>query len=358
MRPGALASWPASATHSYLRLFYDAISRRGVRLAFDGAPVEDAFLRAHATEIGAFHFHWPEHIWGSCREGSVRHRGRTLLGLWRFLRLARKLRILVIWTVHNIDRHDAPDWLDRVGMRLFNRYASVVISHTEWTKETLARRLHTNPADVVVMRIGSDVRALPRENSEPVRGKDASSGPHTLLCFGLIRSYKGFDIAIRAAALLGPDYRLIVAGQALQESVAQQMREMAVSLDNVQLLLTHVSDQAVTDLIAAADAVLLPYREVTGSAVLLSALSGRRGVVASDLPFFREMLAPEPEAGELCPPDDPAALAAAIRRFFALPLVRRRAAAGRLAERYAWDRVVEPVVAKLQQLHLCDTVSE
>ena len=57
-----------------------------------------------------------------------------------------------------------------------------------------------------------------------------------------------------------------------------------------------VSDQAYSDIVAAADAVLLPYRKITGSAVLLAAWTLGRGVVASDLPYFREMADGEPES--------------------------------------------------------------
>src|SRR4051794_33359304 len=56
----------------------------------------------------------------------------------------------------------------------------------------------------------------------------------------------------------------------------------------------------------------IPYREITGSSALMSAVTFHRGVVASDLPFFRETLMGEPDAGRLALPDDPDALARTI----------------------------------------------
>jgi len=108
-----------------------------------------------------------------------------------------------------------------------------------------------------------------------------------------------------------------------------------------------LDDQEFADLMAASDAAFLPYRSVTGSAVLLTAIGFGRPVIAADLPYFREVLAPEPDAGELVGEADPALWARSIEAFFAQPLDRRREAVSRLADRYSWDRVVVPLVDAL-----------
>ena len=93
--------------------------------------------------------------------------------------------------------------------------------------------------------------------------------------------------------------------------------------------------------------MLLPYREVTGSAVLLTVLGLGRAVVAADLPYFRELLAMEPDAASLVDSSDPAAWSDAIMAILSRPVDSRRQAAGRLAERYSWERCVEPLVEAL-----------
>jgi glycosyltransferase involved in cell wall biosynthesis len=98
---------------------------------------------------------------------------------------------------------------------------------------------------------------------------------------------------------------------------------------------------------AASDAALLPYRKVTGSAVLLTAIGFGRPVIAADLPYFREVLAPEPEAATLVGGADPAAWASAIDAFFSRPVGPRHQAALRLAPRYSWNRAVTPLVEAL-----------
>ncbi len=97
----------------------------------------------------------------------------------------------------------------------------------------------------------------------------------------------------------------------------------------------------------ASEAVLLPYRKITGSGALLSAWTLGRGVICSDLPYFREML-DRGEAGLTVRPGDPAALAEGVRAWLARPATTRQEAARRAARRYEWSEVVRPVVEWLR----------
>ena len=102
------------------------------------------------------------------------------------------------------------------------------------------------------------------------------------------------------------------------------------------------------DLTAASDAILLPYRAITGSSALLSALGLGRGVLTSDLPYFREILAGEPEAGMVVSGWDTATWGNALLEYLERrPAAVRSRAALRLAARYHWDRCVEPLVDAL-----------
>ncbi len=93
--------------------------------------------------------------------------------------------------------------------------------------------------------------------------------------------------------------------------------------------------------------MLLPYRAITGSGALLAALGLGRGVVASELPYFQEILANEPDAGVTVSDWNADAWADAIARYLDRPAAARTGAAQRLAARYAWDRGVDPMVSAL-----------
>jgi glycosyltransferase involved in cell wall biosynthesis len=102
--------------------------------------------------------------------------------------------------------------------------------------------------------------------------------------------------------------------------------------------------------VGASDIVLLPYRSVTGSGAALAALTLGRGVVASSMPFFVNLLRGHPSAGRVVESGDPRPLAQAILAFLEVPADERERAARGLAARFAWADVVAPVAESLRGL--------
>ena len=81
------------------------------------------------------------------------------------------------------------------------------------------------------------------------------------------------------------------------------------------------------------------------------ALGMGRGVVASDLPYFREILGGEPDAGRRgalhgSRPCGPSTSSTYLRK----PVEARQRAALRLAEQYSWDRCVESLVGAIDDV--------
>jgi glycosyltransferase involved in cell wall biosynthesis len=189
----------------------------------------------------------------------------------------------------------------------------------------------------------------PRDRQATLAALGLQPDGHTLLCFGLARPYKGYELALQALRRLPPGYQLIVAGGVLDPAYEQTLRSVAAGQERVRLILRDVSDQESADLLHACDCVVLPYHRITGSGVLLSAFSMARGVIASDLPYFQAALAAEPEAAVLFARGDAADLARAVERYFAAPLSLRSTAARKVADRHAPDKVVRPFGEWLQR---------
>lgn len=141
-------------------------------------------------------------------------------------------------------------------------------------------------------------------------------------------------------------FQLLITGKSTNsesEKWLTAVHEAAAAVRNIHVVARKLSDQELADIIHAADCVLLPYLEIVTSASLAASATFGRGVVASDLPFFREMLACEPLAGVLTPPGDAGALRLAIEGFFSMPAEVRHRAARRLADRWNWNEIVKPV---------------
>jgi glycosyltransferase involved in cell wall biosynthesis len=94
-----------------------------------------------------------------------------------------------------------------------------------------------------------------------------------------------------------------------------------------------------------ADLVVLPYRNIEQSGVLYTALAFGRPLVLTSVGGFPEIA--EQGAARLVPPEDPGALAEALRELIADPTTRL--ALGAAAEeaartRYSWDRIAKSTI--------------
>lgn len=343
-RGPAVASWPHwYSPNPYLRLFHRALAAHGVRHVPD-VPVDPSVFRGSSPRADLLHLHWVYPLW---RTGT-----RWPWGRWLAIREAvGRLREIketgtpVLWTVHNVEPHDGFRWGERRAYAALHRLVDLRIYHSESAREEALSRFGKGGGESLVVRHGNFDGVFPSPAPEDsVRSREGiAPARRLLLCFGQVRDYKGFDVAVRATGLLDPgEVHLLVAGRPFERNGAL-LKRLAGTRNDVALVLNEIDAQRLSDLLGAADAVLLPYREVTGSGVLLHALTAGRGVIASDLPYFREILSRSPTAGVLVPPDDARALARGIRTFFDRPVERRGRAARRIADEFEWEQLVRPL---------------
>jgi beta-1,4-mannosyltransferase len=329
---------PADCPNPYLRLFYQALEPSGVEVV-EPLKVNDGWLRDRATTLDAIHIHWPETIWrpSPATGGAL----KRLIGWFSFLRLAGRLGIKRIWTVHNIVPHEARAGVDFLGSLTLARSADLLICHSEDAAEAVRRRYRPR-GTIVVMQHGNFDGVYPLARPREIVLRDLALDPHrpVVACLGEQRPYKGLDVGRAAFERLGGAVQWIVAGQPHVEmpAILGDVR----SADAV-VLNRRVSDQEFADITSAADLVWLPYHRVTGSSVILASLTLGTAVVASDLPFFRDVLAHNGPAGHLVPAGDAGALADATMSILGTPREARRAAALAIAARFDWKRTVTPV---------------
>jgi glycosyltransferase involved in cell wall biosynthesis len=239
--------------------------------------------------------------------------------------------------VHNAFDHEGAAWKRALSLRQLAG-ADRFVTHNAALAETLRERFPRTPTSVFPHPVFDDfpepAGALPRRAALE------------LLFFGLVRPYKGLDILVEALALSGRrDVRLTVAGEFWEGLAAVRARVAELGLsDLVELIPRYVGDAEAAEYFRRADAVVLPYRSVTGSGVVANALHYGRAVVASDLPGLAEVVR-DGETGWLFEAGDSGALAAVLRT-----LDRERAAqAGDAARAFgrtlSWDRFAEVVLA-------------
>jgi len=356
-----VSSETADSGNPYVRLFSEALAGAGIS-STGPFQASRAWLNAHHEEFDAVHFHWPE--WVLRRQDRWARPLYRLRGGWRlrrplrwllpfvnvpkfggFLRELKSRGKRIIWTCHNLTPHEDRTWAVGEAIRLVAASADLIITHDSHARDE-CRRVYSPAGDVVVMPHGNYEGAYPDARSAAEVRKELSlpsSGP-VLACVGQIRPYKGIELACRAVADLRQPASLIVAGDAPLRAYLRRVRSRLEELPAAVLIDRVVTDQEFADVIGASDAILMPYRSVTGSGAALAALTLGRGVVASNLPFFESLLADHPEAGRTFAAENPADFVEAITAYLAIPVERRHAAARSLAGEFAWPRVIEPVV--------------
>ena len=376
-RPYRITSLPGrTAVSSYVNLFYEALAPYGVELVGQ-LTVDRRWLKQETPKLDAIHIHWPEwflykyelslghkalhvvrtlqqlHIPGSTRLLRLLRTAKRLRGgldFRAFLDATRRAGLRIIWTFHNAEAHTDPDYSDRVAFRMLSTRADLVICHSESARNEYLRT-YGPPRRLVVMPIGNyeSVFLPARPRDEVLQDLGLRADIPVLCCVGRLRGNKGLDIAVEAVARLDHRVQLIIGGSPDPRFDTEDLRAALSSIPGTVLISRRLSEQEVVDILVASNVALLPYRKVTGSAALMSAITLGRGVVASDLPYFREILQDEPDAGVLVEPGNAAALAAGVECYLAVPSDVRQEAALRLSNRYQWPKVVGPVGAVLQE---------
>lgn len=233
------------------------------------------------------------------------------------LRRLRRLRRAVI--CHNVVLHEARRGSEALTRQVLGR-ADLLVTHAPQQNEELAELgLGTRPRlELFHPRfVASDFAAPPDPAAVKAFRSEAGDPELLLLCFGAVRPYKGFDLALRALARVPASIRasLIIAGRFWEgsDSYRRLVDELGLA-GRVTLIDRYVGNDEAAVLFSASDGVLLPYRSASQSGVAQLAFAYGKPVIATAVGGLPAAIRDGVD-GLLCPPDDVPALAASIERF-------------------------------------------
>jgi glycosyltransferase involved in cell wall biosynthesis len=225
----------------------------------------------------------------------------------------------------------------RAQRKLYERVDAVVV-HSEHGAARLRDELRIDPAKVHVIPHGAFTHLADKPLGDRTLPPElASIEQPVVLCFGLIRPYKGIDVLLDAWRGI-EDAELWIVGLPKMDLAPLQ----AVAPPGVRFVPRFVGDDEIPTFFHRADLVVLPYREIDQSGVLATALAFGSPLLLTDVGGFPEVAAAG--AAELVPPGDAPALHDALVRLLADPDARARLAAGaealaRPGGSHAWDTI-------------------
>lgn len=172
-----------------------------------------------------------------------------------------------------------------------------------------------------------------------------------LLFAGFVRPYKGLDILLEAMPMVLAErpLHLLVAGEFWQGvALYQEQIERLGIGEAVTLVDEYLPNEQLAACVQRADVMVLPYRSATQSAIIQTAFGQGTPVITTNVGGLAEVVDHE-RTGLVVSPEDPAALAAAINRFFGEemgPGLRENVV--KENGRFAWGRLVD-VLEKLME---------
>jgi glycosyltransferase involved in cell wall biosynthesis len=201
----------------------------------------------------------------------------------------------------------------RVLLMLVKRLSDGFMVHFPDQKASLVTEYQFNASRIAVIPHGTEYLRGALSSSDASR-----DGTPEILYFGNITPRKGIDDLMRAVGLLrtrGHKFNLTVAGKLRPDQAwyLSELKALAVfeGLEGVVTFPGFIEAAAIPPLMANADVVVFPHREVPSASGSLATAKGIAGkIVITDHPRLKHQLGTYPAT--TASPNDPHALAAAI----------------------------------------------
>lgn len=256
------------------------------------------------------------------------------------LLLPRRPRVL---TAHDVLPREPRPGQRAAQRRLYERFDAIIV-HSEHGRARLTGELGIDPARVHVIPHGVFEHLAARRpgDEQPPFQTDRP----VVLCFGLMRPYKGIDLLLEAwRGIEGAE--LWVAGMPRMDIAPLR----AAAPPGVRFVPRFIGDDELPAYFRRAQLVVLPYREIDQSGVLFTALAFAKPLLLSDVGGFPELA--RTGAARSFPAGDVRALHDALRELLEDPAALAKLAEnarGAAGGEYSWGEIGRRTLALYEQL--------
>ena len=253
-------------------------------------------------------------------------------------------KLKVVLTVHNVYPHNCKQRRRGSYKKRFQQIDSVIDSymvHLYCSKESLKQEFGIDDSKVFVAYHG-----IFKPKAIHIKESQNNYIKH-LIMYGYQNHYKGTDILLDALTRLPNEYigklRTTIVGRT-DPKIFECYKDKCEML-NVEWINKFVSDEELYSRIAMADIILLPYRAISQSGVLLLALSYRKPIITSDLPSFKETLEGYPD-DYFFKAEDSTSLSHMLQNYLdgVIDENRMKAVIDKLNKKYSWSETAESTI--------------
>ena len=347
--------FPSYQWNPYQRLLAQAVTEAGFEASAvhewsKRAPLLGTWWRQGRPQV--MHIHWIQEFLGGSKGTPTARNVRWFD--WQ-LRALKRAGVRIVWTVHNLKGHAAKgeDANDASAHRIMVEHADAIILHCDYARDALIELYRPSAeaqARMHVLLHGSYVRQYDVDlEQDAARRALGLSEAGTIFAFvGSIRGYKNvgelLDAFMRVDSLASED-RLFIAGRPYPPKFGRKLEKLASQDKRIVLELDRLPEDQLTRILRAADAVVLPFRDILTSGSAILALSHGRPVIAPAMGCLPGTL--PADATFLYDPDAEDALAEAIHAAKGADL----AAMGKRARAYADTIEWAPIAVQTAALY-------
>lgn len=194
----------------------------------------------------------------------------------------------VIGIVHDVEGFDTVSENRGLQSFILRKLLSKVVVHNTYSKRLILKNVpHLEENKIIIARHGNfhlniDSK-MNRTKAAEYLGLDANF--HYVLFFGQIKIVKGLDLLLEAFPKNIPNLKLIVAGRPWKDdfSTYQKIIDRRGLQSQFVPMIRFIEESERLALFSLSEFIVLPYRKIFQSGVLLHAMNHQLSVLASDL---------------------------------------------------------------------------
>lgn len=203
-------------------------------------------------------------------------------------------RIKVIAIVHDVESL-AQSGTSGLQGKIFGNLTEKLVVHNQFSYDTLLKKYG--------LLVSSKTKVIPHGNFHSLYVESISrqsarnhfsmqENIHYLLFFGQIKEVKGLEILLKAMPMLPENIHLLIAGKPWKNDFSQYeslIHQLGIT-HRVHTYIGFIEDSDRDLFMKACDLIILPYKQIFQSGVMLMAISYQIPIIASDLLPMKELI--------------------------------------------------------------------
>ncbi len=261
-------------------------------------------------------------------------------------RLKQAIKRHMVLTIHNYKPRGNGyllDWTQHIAYCSALKLFDEIIVHTEFTKMKIKE--HNPCLTTKINVIPHGVLDYYHKISKECSPYNKKKGKLNILFFGGIRQNKGLDILIKAISYL-PFALLEKLNLAIYGKADIDIKPLVDLVNNnklndfIEWHLGFIPEEDIGCIFESSDVLVLPYREIDQSGVLLLGIGYSIPIVASNIGGLKEVIKDQVH-GLLVPPNNPKELALALKELLNndAKLGKMKEALKELSKDLSWDKI-------------------